>query len=603
MINAKSGARRNERLEFEEPAHGWHEELLRQVSAAEVAALQALMTNATDSVEDVELEAPVEFRDRVFLMVCIQNCFPGLDCKIKKPTEQSENSEQPATNEQILIRVSVDGLYRKLRVAGIAEENCSRLLAYIRNGASDPAAAKGVRLVHDNSKEARTALHRQISSATALLRTRTESTSDGPSQLVAFFAPAKAKKRKRTAPEPFVRFVLRKENTEHFACMERIARSLKRPVAVFAYAGTKDKVAITYQHVTVQGIAADKLLELNQICANKDGKADDPSDRSAPSFRIGHLEYVSAPMSLGAITGNRFIITVRGVSETMDTDADSIERRVKRLQEFGFINYFGFQRVGSPTSSVRPHHIGQLMIAHKWRDAVETLLQPTAQDSPESSRVKMAYRADGLEAALALLSPSMRSVQVERAVLQGLKRFGSDAFEAAIRCIPYSRRLMFLHAYQSFVFNLMASCRVSRLGDQVVPGDLVREEGAEGSVVVATAETAERLNATNTSPLTMVMLPLAGSSVLFPENEVGKEYAALLQEHGTADTILSPSSELKGAYRSLVQVPRDVSWAWQPQAPADSEAPQTERALQLEFSLASGSFATMCLRELIRCNV
>ncbi|GLD93846.1 hypothetical protein PINS_up002451 [Pythium insidiosum] len=601
MKTAKGDARRNERLVFDEPAHGWREELRQQVPAEQLTSLETLMANATEGTDSVDLDAPVEFRDRVFLMVCIQNCFPGLDCKIKKPQSQTESSTQSSDTpdeQKTTIQVSVDGLYRKLRSAGIVEKNCSRLLTYVRNGASDPAASKGVKLEHDDSKEARTALHRQISSATALLRTRTESGHDGPSQLVAYFAPAKSKKRKRTEPEPFVRFVLRKENTEHFSCMESIARTLKMPVSAFAYAGTKDKAAITLQHVTVQGIAPERLLGLHEKEVDGADKSAD-SGRSA-SVRIGHLQYVSAPMSLGGSSGNRFQITVRGVKSTETTDADSIEHRVKRLKEQGFINYYGFQRVGMPTSTVRQHHIGQLLVARKWREAVNMLLKPTAQDSPECSRVKTAYHEEGVDAALAALSPGTRGLQVERAVLQGLKRFGSEAFEAAVRCIPYSRRLMYLHAYQSYVFNVMASSRVSRLGHRVVAGDLVRGESADESVVVATAEMAQRMNETHAAPLTMVVLPLAGSSVLFPENEMGKEYATLLAEHGTADHILSASSELKGAYRSLVQVPCDVSWRWASEMESSS---REERAVVLEFSLASGSFATMCLRELLRANV
>lgn len=57
-------------------------------------------------------------------------------------------------------------------------------------------------------------------------------------------------------------------------------------MSAFSVAGTKDKVAITYQHVVVaQGVTPRQLLELNR-------RADNERSR----IRVGKLEYVGAPM-------------------------------------------------------------------------------------------------------------------------------------------------------------------------------------------------------------------------------------------------------------------------------------------------------------------
>jgi hypothetical protein len=222
-----------------------------------------------------------------------QHCFPSVDCKLRKasgtingsPAAESEGSSV----ERQQIDVVQDGMYRKFRSAGISSENATALLAFIRKGAAHADAARGVELIHENTKEARTALHRQISSTSNILKTRTE-TRGGKSCLVVGFSPHNTKKRKRgdQPPEPFVRFVLRKTNLEHFACFERLARALKRPANTLATAGTKDKVAITYQHVTTQGITPKLLLELNP-----DLKGD---DASSSSFQVGHIEYAATPM-------------------------------------------------------------------------------------------------------------------------------------------------------------------------------------------------------------------------------------------------------------------------------------------------------------------
>lgn len=84
---------------------------------------------------------------------------------------------------------------------------------------------------------------------------------------------------------------LEQTNTEHFACFDKLARDLKRPLSAFTYAGTKDKVAVTYQHVVVQGVDPAALLALN---ASSSSTMD--TEHAASGIRIGHLQYVSEPL-------------------------------------------------------------------------------------------------------------------------------------------------------------------------------------------------------------------------------------------------------------------------------------------------------------------
>lgn len=183
----------------------------------------------------------------------------------------------------------------------------------------------------------------------------------------------------------------------------------------------------------------------------------------------------------------------------------------------GFINYFGFQRVGNPTSSLRPHHIGELLIASKWEQAVKLLLTPTSHDSESVSSAKRIYMDQGdIDASLKALP--LQHTQVERAVLQGLKRYGKDAYEQAISNVPFARRVMYLHSYQSFLFNEMASFRIAKYGSKLVQGDLVRDEDS-GAKVIDTEE-AQKLNAEHANALTLAVLPLVGTNVILPSNEV-----------------------------------------------------------------------------------
>ena len=62
--------------------------------------------------------------------------------------------------------------------------------------------------------------------------------------------------------------------------------------------------------------------------------------------------------------------------------------------------------------------------------------------------------------------------------LQGLSHHGKDNFLAALMRIPHGLRTMFVHAYQSYLWNAATSDRCLKYGtSRVVEGDLVLLSG------------------------------------------------------------------------------------------------------------------------------
>lgn len=75
----------------------------------------------------------------------------------------------------------------------------------------------GVELFHEDSKEARTLLHRLISKHSSCFKTKTE-TRDSVQKLVVLFSDRSTKKRKRSHPEVYLQFVLQKvQSTREFS--------------------------------------------------------------------------------------------------------------------------------------------------------------------------------------------------------------------------------------------------------------------------------------------------------------------------------------------------------------------------------------------------
>jgi tRNA pseudouridine13 synthase len=177
----------------------------------------------------------------------------------------------------------------------------------------------------------------------------------------------------------------------------------------------------------------------------------------------------------------------------------------------------------------------------------------------------------------------------ERLILKGLKRYGDPL--AAIRCLHFHERMFWISAYQAYVWNVMASNRISLYGTGVVAGDLIDYVG-----VVRIVD--ESLLASNSLRFEDVVLPLPGYDVQYPTHQVGEHYRELLEREGVDfRKDAPPESTAKGDYRALVA--RAYNVTFEPTAASDG----SQLDVKLKFDLPAGSYATMLLRELMLTTV
>lgn len=124
-------------------------------------------------------------------------------------------------------------------------------------------------------------------------------------------------------------FVLYKENIDTMEAINIISGLTRTKPSAFAYAGTKDKRAVTLQRVSIYRMKPEYLLGINKRCEK---------------FKIGNVHFGEKMIQLGELKGNRFVLTLRDVT---GGSGEEITEALEVLRCKGFINYFGLQRFGT----------------------------------------------------------------------------------------------------------------------------------------------------------------------------------------------------------------------------------------------------------------
>lgn len=400
-------------------------------------------------------------------------------------------------------------------------------------------------------------------------------------------------------------FTIYKENKDTMEVVTFLARQMKMNAKQFGFAGTKDRRGVTVQRASVYRVYADRLLNVGKSLRNA---------------AVGDFEYRTDRLELGDLNGNEFVITLRdcqfpfGQNEEMLTNGVSkateiVSQALHDLRERGYLNYYGLQRFG--TFSTRTDTVGLKMLQGDFKGACECILHfnpgtlAQTQSQAQSQETKTLISADDIARAEAIhifqttgrcneaANKLPRKFSAESSIIRHLGRNKNDYF-GALGTIPRSLRLMYVHAYQSLVWNFAASQRWQLYGDKVVAGDLVLvndfkesdgpgaaaavdEFDADGDVVVlpeagdsanapdemferARALTAEEA-ASGKYTIFDIVLPLPGFDILYPDNEMTAFYKDFMSSDrgGKLDPFDMRRSwkdiSLSGGYRKLLSKP------------------------------------------------
>ncbi|CAC5413003.1 truD [Mytilus coruscus] len=491
----------------------------------------------------------------------------------------------------------------------LPEDVMKTLLALSSESESEMAPAF-INLESMDDKELRTKYHQTIKSKFPGLDSSTVTQDEKKVIKVVKKANTKMKNRwKNEWPAGrgnYCQFVLYKENRDTMSAINDIARFLSVNRNIFQYAGTKDKRAKTSQEITVYRMFAERLEELNT---------------RMKYMHFGNYRYVNEPLRLGKCQGNKFTIVLRNITG----DDETLDKSMMSLKEKGFINYFGMQRFG--TTSIPTHHIGRAVLKNDYEEAVNLILKPRPGETGKIVECRQCWERnkDPVEALIGL--PNQNAI--EKTILKELKS-NKHNFCNAFQKIARNTKLMYLHAYQSYLWNSVASQRIKQHGLQPVIGDLVLTEEIQE---LHESEDSENKDINIIQPIVLddknvsqysildVVLPLPGHDVTYPENQVRKWYETLLAGDGlTLDSFKHKikSLSLPGAYRKIVIKPGDVGWKLyryndvnvelalsdldrlQKKAEPSFEQDGQFKALKIEMTLPSSCYATMALREVLK---
>ena len=404
----------------------------------------------------------------------------------------------------------------------------------------------------------------------------------------------------------FTHFTLYQESMGTQDAISLLSKKLHRTPKAFQYAGTKDKRGISSQRCSLYKTIPQKLLNLNKELR-----------RYNKVVYVGDFSFENDPINLGDHDGNQFDIVLRDVEFD---DKEDIGSSINSIKEYGFINYFGAQRFGRDGKGTSG--VGLAILQNDYEKAVDKILCERQDDlKPRFEESALTYNEcmklwNETKNASEVLRKFKFSMSPEILVLKALASANVNCrttnFQTGIQSLPRNNRNMYLHSYQSLIWNRLTSYRFKQFGNSVVPGDIFIKDNNKCEPMIVTDANIQDVSIYD------IVLPMVTFDSVLPENCVKDELERLLKEDSL--TLNSFNLETKaflssGDYRKIFIKPKNLSWKLLKYTNNNIRLIQTDlqkmlgeeiieeetgdkTALKLSFSLQPSAYATVLTREL-----
>jgi len=371
-----------------------------------------------------------------------------------------------------------------------------------------------------------------------------------------------------TGDGPYLVCRLVKKDWELHHLIKEIAKKLGISHRRIAWAGTKDKHALTSQLISIYN-----------------GNINDISNLSIKDVRIECIGNSPEPLSLGMLNGNRFSIWIRDCS---DDDLPDRLHMYQAIIQTGVLNYYGVQRFGV----IRPitHHVGEKILRGDFEGAVMAYIGLSFPQEPEliqSARNNFLLNRnpyDGLHELPVHLS-------YERAMLHYLVTHTGD-YRGALKVLPPKLLSMFVSAFQSYLFNRSLSYRCAEgqlLGEPNI-GDILIFENKKLDIVTSSNIQVATLHLNRGRAKIGLCIP--GSKPLPFKSSSNVIASQILDEKNISDQQFKEASTFVNTtfsgYSREIALKTNISYG------------VSGNDVYLEFSLLPGQYATTICREIMK---
>ncbi len=402
----------------------------------------------------------------------------------------------------------------------------------------------------------------------------------------------------RSSSTPHAVYLLDKTSKTTPEAAAMLAGALGTRSGQVAYAGLKDKHASTSQHVSIP----------------LDSSARARPEVLLPGLTARLLGWIDAPLSSEHITGNRFEIVIRDLSQEA---ARQIAHRADRLRptpdadELLIVNYFGAQRFGSARHG--EGFVALPLIRGDFEQALKlTIATPARKDSGKTRQfTRLCASKWGSWPELAHTLPRCPERRAIESLATDVQAGRSPDFRAAFAQLPPFTQQMCVEAFQSLLWNACARRLAEFIATEVTKHAVANALQARGENAPTRFKPPEPLSADDDYGLmvfppapfidprwTELVIPLLGpkTALVAPW---GQAAAETLAEHGIAAGDLRIPG-LRRPFFGEADRPlfvRATRFAMSPIEPDELSRPGRQKR-SLAFDLPRGAYATVVLRSL-----
>lgn len=356
-----------------------------------------------------------------------------------------------------------------------------------------------------------------------------------------------------------------------------IARELKINRKRMGFAGMKDKAAHTRQWLCVSNVTPDELTGLEE---------------KLYGVKILDIKANQKKLRIGQLVGNKFQLLIR---ETKDPAEDAVTAAeiLEILKTKGVPNYYGWQRFGQKRPNT--HRVGEAMIRNDLKGAVDSYIgNPYPDEANHIKSARSLYDQGEWGEAYQSMPAGMRYEKMMlRALLKEKKKkeeLDDKSYILSLHSLPKPLSRMFVHAYQSYLFNRVVSERIKLGIDQYVEGDIIidNEEHLVHEIGDDINQMIKNFEVHPTAPLYGTKVPLAGGKPGKIEQEI------MDGENLKPEDFQVPTMPKLGSH-GLRRAIRFKIW--------DMSSKATPEGVLVEFSIPKGCYATAVLREIMKVDV